>query len=101
MNHDPKDRFGMPEGAFRAALESHGDSPILRAGLYVPRREEVATGSVSDLSAWLIDWMWESPTELIPSRAQIAEVQGILESRPDAEDFSELINECSNYVQSN
>jgi hypothetical protein len=101
MNHDPKDRFGMPESAFQAASDSHGDSSVFRMGSYVPTREEVATLSVDALRPCLIDWMWESPTELIPSREQIAEVQAILEARPDAEDFVQLILVCRGYTKVN
>ena len=38
---DRDDRFGMPARAFQAARESHGlDSPVFRAGMYVPTRHE-------------------------------------------------------------
>ena len=100
MSDSSKDRFGMPESAFRAAIESHGStSPVIRTGMYVPTREEVATLSVDELQRCLIDWMWESPTELIPSFAQIAEVQAVLEARLDVEKFEGLIAACRDYTQ--
>ncbi|MGH8159768.1 MAG: hypothetical protein ACREPQ_16750 [Rhodanobacter sp.] len=68
----PDDRFGMPSRAFRAARESHGlDSPVFQTGMYVPTRQEVATLPVAQLSGIVIDWMWESPSELIPNNGVI------------------------------
>ena len=41
---DPDDRFGVPDSAVKAAMESHGlDSPVFRAGMRVATRHEVAT----------------------------------------------------------
>src|SRR5690606_22822082 len=80
---DPEDRFGMPESAFRAARESPGlDNPTIRSGMYVPTRREVAGQAAEWLYPVLIDWRWESPSELIPSRAQIAEVRAVILARP-------------------
>ena len=96
------DRFGIPDSALRAALESHGkDNPCIRAGMYVPTREEVATMPAAEISEVLDLWMWESPTELIPSRTQIAEVRSILVARPDAQspELEALIVACSEYLQ--
>lgn len=43
IHRDEDDRFGIPESAFQAALDSQGrDNPVFRLGMYVPRRE-VAT----------------------------------------------------------
>jgi hypothetical protein len=95
--NDPEDRFGMPDSAIRAACEAH--SGILRGGMYVPTREEVATWPAETLTSILMDWMWESPSELIPSNEQIAEVLAILEARPDASELSEPIAECRDYLQ--
>lgn len=94
------DRFGTDE-AFRAAVESHGvHNPIVRMGMYVPTREEVATLPISKLADVLDMWMWESPTELIPTAEQIAEVRAILAARGDANlpDMVSLIAECDRYL---
>ena len=93
----------MPESAFRAARESHGlDSPVIRSGMYVPTRREVAEKPVEWLYPVLIDWMWESPSELIPSSAQIAQVRAVLLARPDAADPAviQIIVECDEYLAS-
>lgn len=97
---DENDRFGT-DTAFRAAMESHGlDNPMVRMGMYVPTREEVATRRISDLAATLDMWMWESPTELIPTAAQITEVRAILAGRVDAHlpEAVALIAECDRYL---
>jgi hypothetical protein len=58
LMHDPNDRFGMPQGAFEAALDSHGQgNPSIRPGMYVPTRREVAEMNSDDLFSVLIDWM--------------------------------------------
>jgi hypothetical protein len=100
-SRDPQDRFGIPESAFRAARESHGlDNPTIRSGMYVPTRGEVATKSPEWLFQTLIDWMWESPSELIPNSAQIANVRAVLLARPDATDpaIVRIIAECDEYL---
>lgn len=38
----------------------------------------------------LIDWLHESPSELIPSTTQISQVKAILEARPDAAELAEF-----------
>ena len=91
-----EDRFGMPESAFQAAWEAHRH--VLRTGMYVPTRVEVATWPVKKLTAVLVDWMWESPAELISSNEQIAAVVEVLESRDDADDVRELIAACREYL---
>ncbi|WP_040670360.1 hypothetical protein [Rhodanobacter fulvus] len=95
------DRFGMPDSAFDAALESHGhDNPVLRAGMDVPMQAEVASLPVEILHPIMIDWMWESPSELIPSNEQIRAVIAILRARPDAKhpDVRALIHSCEAYL---
>jgi hypothetical protein len=85
-NGDRNDRFGTPDSAFEAALESHGrDNPFVRMGMYVPTRHEVATMDPGELFEILDGWLNESPSELIPSRAQVQEVRAVLADRPDAE----------------
>ncbi|EIL90324.1 hypothetical protein UU9_05949 [Rhodanobacter fulvus Jip2] len=99
---DHDDRFGMPESAFKAARESHGlDSPVFRAGMYVPTRYEVATLSPAKLLPIVVDWMWESPSELIPNNEQISELRAILLSRPDTAkaEVRELIVACEDYLK--
>jgi len=102
-SEDPEDRFGMPESAFRAARESHGsDNPTIRSGMCVPTRREVAGKPPEWLYPVLIDWMWESPSELIPSNAQIAEVRAVLLARPDAADPAvvRIVAKCGEYLAS-
>jgi hypothetical protein len=97
MTNQDNDRFGMPESAFEAARESHGyDNPVYRMGMYVPTRREVATLSPQQLYPILIDWIWDSPSELIPDDAQLTELRSILIARPDVDDpvLQDLIGEC-------
>ncbi|MBN8924078.1 MAG: hypothetical protein J0I96_13450 [Rhodanobacter sp.] len=99
---DPNDRFGMPASAFKAARESHGvNSPVFRAGMYVPTRYEVSTLPIAQLSPIAIDWMWESPSELIPDNNQIGELRALLAARPDADESTlrELIIACDDYLK--
>ncbi|WP_447585794.1 hypothetical protein [Pseudoxanthomonas mexicana] len=67
---------------------------------YVPTRREVAKEPPKWLYAVLIDWMWESPSELIPNSVQIAEVRSVLLARPDAADPAvvQIIAECDEYL---
>lgn len=85
----------MPERTLQATRGAHRH--VLRTGMYVPTRAEVATWSVKKLTAVLVDWMWESPSELISSSDQIAAVVKVLESRDDAGDMRELIVACREY----
>ena len=71
----------------------------MRAGMYVPTRGEVASMAPETLRPILIDWLHESPSELIPSTAQISQVKTILEARPDAAELAGLIEECRAYVE--
>lgn len=102
MTEDENDRFGMPASAFEAALDSHGrNNPVYRVGMYVPTRGEVAKLPLDDLRQILIDWMWESPSELIPNNEQIAAVRAILAARSDSEELAgqQLIAECDAYLK--
>ena len=99
---DPDDRFGMPASAFKAARESHGvNSPVFRVGMYVPTRREVATLPATQLLPIVIDWMWESASELIPNNDQIAQLRAILLARTDATEpeVRELIVACEDYLK--
>lgn len=96
------DRFGMPATAFEAALDSPGrDNPVIRAGMYVPTRREVATLEAATLNPIVIDWLWESPSELIPNNEQIGELRAILLSRPDADQpgIRQLVAACDDYLK--
>lgn len=102
MTEDENDRFGMPASTFDAALDSHGrDNPVFRIGMYVPTRGEVSKLPADDLRLILIDWMWESPSELIPNNEQISDVRSILTARADADDDAilRLIAECDAYLK--
>jgi len=48
----------------------------------------------------LIDWLWECPTELIPSNTQIAEVKALLFARSDATEpaIATLVAECDDFL---
>lgn len=95
------DRFGVSNDAIRAAMDAHGrDNPIFRIGMYVPTRREVVTLAPYDLAMILDCWMWESPTELIPSHDQIRDVRSVLVARPDAEtrQVQAMIEECDRYL---
>ena len=99
MTNDDQDRFGVPESAFAAAHKAHGSAPTVRCGVYVPTRAEVRSMAPETLRPVLIEWLWESPTELIPTDEQISQVKAILEARPDAAELAGLIEECRAYVE--
>lgn len=99
MTNDDQDRFGVPASAFAAAQTSHGSARTLRAGMYVPTRGEVASMPPETLRPILMDWLHESPSELLPSTAQISQVKTILEARPDVAELAGLIEECRAYVE--
>lgn len=92
------DRFGVPLEALAAAQRAHGSSPALRIGSYVPTRAEVRSLPRAQLRSLLLDWLWESPTELIPTDEQIGQVKSELEARTDASEFLDLIDECRRYI---
>lgn len=79
---DPSDRFGIPHERIIEAIRAHAN--IWRDGSYIPTRSEVAEAPAEKLWNWLLGWWWESPAELIPTDAQIADVIAILLARPDA-----------------
>lgn len=99
MTTDDQDRFGVPESAFAAAQKAHGSAPTVRCGVYVPTRAEVRSMPPETLRPILIDWLWESPTELIPTDEQISQVKAELEARPDADALAGLIEECRQYIE--
>ena len=78
----PSDRFGIPDERIIKVIKAH--TGLFRDGCYIPTRHEVATMEPQLLAQILIDRWWESPTELIPTDAQVAEVLQVLRGRPDA-----------------
>lgn len=99
MTTDDQDRFGVPESAFAVAQKAHGSAPTVRCGVYVPTRAEVRSMAPETLRPLLIEWMWESPTELIPTDGQISQVKAELEARPDAVALAGLIEECRQFIE--
>jgi len=93
------DRFGFSNEIFDEALRSHGNSEVFRAGMYVPNREEVFSLPIPVLTEYLIEWLYESPTELIPTNQQIREVKKLLCTRPDAHECQDLIDTCDAYLR--
>jgi len=83
VSNNGDDRFGVTPELMRQVIEEHRG--IIRAGCHVPTRTEVATADPALLESALIDWWWESPTTLIPTRRQVDEVVAILQARPDAD----------------
>lgn len=77
------ERFGVSLEIIRQILDEHAG--IIRLGCYVPTRTEVRTQEPAWLESVLIDWWWESPTQLTPTYWQVQEVLGILTARPDAD----------------
>ena len=96
-----EDRFGVPETAFEAARESHGNSPFVRMGMYVPTRREVRTLPPHDVYVILDLWFFEGPAELIPHDEQVAEVKAVLLQRMDADtlDVLKIIEMCDDYMR--
>lgn len=79
---DNNDRFGISDEALRLVHEKHRG--IIRSGMIVPTRSEVRTAPIGWLAPVLVDWIWDSPTELVPTDAMIEAVIAELEARPDA-----------------
>lgn len=80
---NPTDRFGVSDQQIIDAMRGHDG--VIRDGCYVPTRAEVAEAPAEKLWGWLLGWWWESPTQLIPTDAQIADVLAVLRARPDSE----------------
>jgi hypothetical protein len=89
MTYDSQDCFGVPKSAFSAAQASHESAYTVRTGMY-PDFHKVASMAPETLRPILIDWLHESPSELISTSAQINQVKAILEARPDATALAEL-----------
>jgi hypothetical protein len=91
--------FGIPAANLRAAKEAARRKNGSNLHSRVPSRREVATLETSEITAVLIGWMCHSPIEIIPSRAQIAEVKLVLLQRSDAAQLSDLMNKCDHYIR--
>lgn len=79
---NPDGRFGVSSKRILDVIRAHNG--LIRFGCYVPTRREVAEAPSDWLWGILLDWWWESPTELIPTGEQVGEVLAILRARPDA-----------------
>lgn len=79
---DPNDRFGVSDQLIVDVMKAHRG--LIRDGCYVPTRHEVTTWPPERLHWHLLGWWWESPSELIPTDAQVAACVAVLQSRPDA-----------------
>ena len=77
------DRFGIPATRIVDAIRKHAG--LVRSGCYVPTRHEVATREPEWVHSIVLDWWWESPSELIPREEQVREAVTILRQRPDAD----------------
>tara|TARA_R110001599_G_scaffold67867_4_gene191411 strand:+ start:42024 stop:42314 length:291 start_codon:yes stop_codon:yes gene_type:complete len=87
-------RFGFSEDLLRQVAAKI--SGPLRSGIYVPSELEVKELEPLILQEILIEWFHESPTELIPSDAQISQVHAILQSRKDCHDavVLSMVSDC-------
>lgn len=94
---DDNDRFGTSPEAFASAREKH--KHIYRTGMHVPTRKEVATMAPDELYEIFDEWLWESPTELIPRNDQIEAALKILEARADRRAVGHIIAECRRYLE--
>ena len=96
MNFSDEYRFGISIEIIKKELDHH--SPIIRSGCYVPTAKEVHSLSPDQLLPILEDWLWESPTLIIPSNKQIEEVLSVIKERPDAMNCSNLLDLCLDYI---
>ncbi|MFZ6709792.1 hypothetical protein [Undibacterium sp. TC9W] len=88
----------MPDENLKAAKKWAATQKGEKIEICVPTRKEVANLGRKKITAILTDWMCKSPTEIIPSRTQIAEVRDILLARDDAKKLSGLITMCNYYI---
>ncbi|MFZ6813386.1 hypothetical protein ACO0K3_02885 [Undibacterium sp. Rencai35W] len=93
-------RFGIPKQNLDAAQKAKKNQKNANYCCYVPTRDQVANADIDIIKKLLVDWMCHSPTELIPSKTQIAEVRAILMARSDASSLSGLLTMCSYYISS-
>lgn len=82
-------RFGMHPDQLNAAMASSAVAAakgIVRMGMYVPTRFEVRTWPALPLSYMLDLWLYDCPSEIIPSDNQVREIIFELERRPDKDE---------------
>lgn len=96
---DINEHFGVPDANIHAAIQSAKRQRDVKLATYVPSRKEILTLPREDLTAILIGWTCHSPIEIVPSRAQIAEVEQLLLKRSDTQHLSALIAMCRNYIR--
>ncbi len=82
----------------RHAAKKMGKKRLYKEHSDVPTRKEVANVDIHTLTKILTGWMCNSPTEIIPSRTQIAEVRNILLERSDVSQLTGLITMCNYYI---
>jgi hypothetical protein len=98
MNTD-YEHFGTPLSNMVAAKKTKKSLfPRPHPHSYVPTRNEVAYLEAHLITKILTGWMCQSPTEIIPSRTQVAEARDILLGRPDAAHLSGIITMCNYYI---
>lgn len=94
------DQFGVPIENIRAAERRHtagAQRPRSALNTRVPTRKEVRQLPLDELKPLLLEWMENSPIEIVPSRGQIQLVIEVLLARPDAAEMAPLLNMCRNY----
>jgi hypothetical protein len=89
-----KSRFGVPEEVLLKAIKIN--SGLIRSGIYVPTEQEVRELDSAILRNILIEWLYECPSELIPTDEQVERVIAILKSREDTDNklVTEMIFDC-------
>lgn len=93
------EHFGVPEANIHAAILSAQRQKNAKLATHVPSRKEIGGLPREELAPILIGWMCHSLIEIVPSRAQIAEVERLLLNRPDAHSLSALLTMCRHYIQ--
>ena len=91
--------FGIPETNLQAAHQFRKKQKKHEFNVDVPSRKDVATLAPLQIRQVMVAWMCNSVTEIIPSRAQIAEARLILLAREDAASLSGLIEMCDHYIR--
>lgn len=92
------ERFGVSEKLISRIGEKHCEQKILRSGCYVPTETEVQTMSLDQLTSIVVDWLWESPSELIPNNDQIIKLKTLLLTRADCSHNSPIVRECDDFI---
>ena len=96
---DREDRFGVPAENLKAAIKRVRQQRRKYAcNTHVPSRREIATLAPDAVRHVLLNWMEHSPTEIIPSRAQIALIREVLLQREDVRQLGPLLEMCRHYI---